>query len=63
MASQIQSTQQDQQQPQQQEKIREGNQELTLSTPIEELEVPCELMVGVDNLKENWYDLTEAIRT
>lgn len=63
MASQQQSTQKEEKQPQQQEKIKQGIQKLTLSTPVDELEVLCELLVDVDDLKENGFGLTKTIRT
>ncbi|KAI5420797.1 hypothetical protein KIW84_044575 [Lathyrus oleraceus] len=58
-----QPTQLEKQQAQQQEQIREGIRELTLSTPVIQLEVLCELLVDFENLKVNGFDLTKGVRT
>lgn len=51
-----------QNQEQQYDQQEEGLQELTLSIPINELEVFCELIVNFDNIKENGFDLTEGVK-
>lgn len=55
MASSQKSAQQTQEQlqPQQQEQVLEGLQELTLSTPVDKLDVLCEFLVDFDNLTKN----------
>lgn len=48
---------------QEQKSQKEGIQEISLSLPIEDLEVLCEMIVDFDNLKANGYDLIGDVKT
>ena len=47
---------------QQQEQVKEGLQEITLSTLVIELKVLCEMIIDFDNIKANGFDLTEGVK-
>lgn len=42
--------------------MKEGNQEITFSNPLTQLEVLCELLVDFDNLKANGFDLIDEVK-
>lgn len=43
--------------------MKEGIQELTLSTPFTQLEILCELLVDFKNIKVNGFDLIDWVKT
>lgn len=43
--------------------MKEGIQELTLSTPAMQLEVLCGMLVDFDNLKANGFDLIKWVKS
>lgn len=42
--------------------MKEGIQELTLSTLVTQLDVLCELLINFENLKVNGFDLIEGVK-